>query len=71
MAEYFPYGPSNLRAVDYVKSQTKAKLNTTPENFGKQIPVPWDFLYSKTLDPKKEQFNREFLADQWQAWSMK
>jgi putative spermidine/putrescine transport system substrate-binding protein len=71
LAEFYPYGPSNLRAVDYVKPQTRAKLNTAPENIKQQIFYPWEFLMSKTLDPKREQLNREYLADQWQAWSMK
>ena len=71
LANLYPYGPSNLKAVDYVKPETKPKLNTTPENFEKQVFINWDWYVSKTLDPKGKRSNREYLANKWQAWSLK
>ena len=69
-ADLYPYGPSNARAIQYVKPETKPKLNTAPENFKLQAIPPWDFMYQKTLDPKGEKFNRYYLADKWQAWAL-
>jgi putative spermidine/putrescine transport system substrate-binding protein len=71
LADLFPYGPANLNAVNFVKPDTKPKLNTTPENFKKQVMINWDWYISTSLDPAGKKSNREVLADEWQAWVLK
>ena len=71
LAEKFPYGPANLEAAKYVKPETRPKLNTSPENFKKQVMINWDWYIAKNLDPTGEKQNRQILMDEWQSWVLK
>ena len=71
LADRFPYGPANLEAVKYVKPERRPQLPTAPENFKKQILVNWDWQFAKTVDPSGQKSNREYLAEEFQAWLLK
>ncbi|MCX5839588.1 MAG: ABC transporter substrate-binding protein [Deltaproteobacteria bacterium] len=68
LADQFPYGPANVEAIRYVKPETKPKLPTTPENMKNLVFVNWDWQFAKTLDPSGQKSNREYLAEEFQAW---
>jgi putative spermidine/putrescine transport system substrate-binding protein len=70
LAERYPYGPSNPRAAELVKPETKTKLNTTPEKFKKQVLIDWDWYCAQTLDQTKRFSNLDYLNKEWQSWSM-
>jgi putative spermidine/putrescine transport system substrate-binding protein len=71
LAELYPYGPSNLLAVNHVSPKIREKLNTAPGVFEKQVLIDWDWYLEKTIDPSGKLENREYLANQWQEWVMK
>jgi len=71
LAAKIPYGPSNLRAFEFIKPDLRAKLNTAPEIFDKQVVINWDWYIKKTLDPAGKIENREYLANEFQSWVLK
>ena len=71
LADEFPYMPANVDALKYIKPQTKQKMPTEDETKNSLFFPNWDWHAAKTLDPAGQKTNREYIAEEFQAWLLK